>query len=215
MSHERSSIAMTTSPVATGSMSGGVGASFAMPSPSAAAVRRCERATAARNLKQLRHTPTNVDAAAFGIKTSEVKQVTRTFWSDRSSAGEVLIMGSTPKVASTTASLLVKLLEQRVSQQTAATPWSQLETKLAGETHVSRAQALEAFSLAIAKLPGVATPTEPRGSVSSGTIAVDWLIPYLKTLTAKQRGIVHRALPQLADAQRAHAAHEAVPYSAG
>lgn len=50
ISQELSSIAMTTGPAAKESACGGVAAILAMRSPSAAAVRRCERATAARNL---------------------------------------------------------------------------------------------------------------------------------------------------------------------
>ncbi len=54
--------------------------------------------------------------------------------------------------------------------------------------------ALQAFSLAIAPLPGVRVPAGPVGVIPDGSLAVGWLLPWIERLTRAQRAVVEHGL---------------------
>jgi hypothetical protein len=84
-------------------------------------------------------------------------------------------------------------------------PYAQLFAQVGPNGEVTKEMALEAFSLAIAPLPGVTVPSGPAPSVSEqkdGTFAVDWLMPYYDELTSDQQKAVDAALARAPDATK-------------
>ena len=76
-------------------------------------------------------------------------------------------------------------------------PYAQLFAEVGPNGEVTKETALEAFSLAIAPLPGVTVPTGAPSTVAEredGTFAVDWLRPYMHQLTPDQAAAVEAAL---------------------
>ena len=87
----------------------------------------------------------------------------------------------------------------------AQTPWTRLLDRVAAHGPVTPAEAAEAFSMAIAPLPGVKIPKGSPGPISSGTLAVRWLMRVLPRLPGAQRAAALRVLNPFANAT-AHAA---------
>ncbi len=82
-------------------------------------------------------------------------------------------------------------------------PYAQLFAQIGPNGEVTKQMALEAFSLAIAPLPGVSIPTGAPPTVAEradGTFAVHWIMQYLDQLTPDQRAVVDGALRPAADA---------------
>ena len=76
-------------------------------------------------------------------------------------------------------------------------PYAQLLAEIGPNGEVTKEMALEAFSLAIAPLPGVTVPTGAAPTDAEredGTFAVDWLLPYMNQLTPDQAAAVNAAL---------------------
>jgi hypothetical protein len=76
-------------------------------------------------------------------------------------------------------------------------PYDQLRAQIGPNGEVTKEMALEAFSLAIAPLPGVTVPTgAPANSAeqSDATFAVLWILPFLDQLTSDQRVVVDRVM---------------------
>ena len=76
-------------------------------------------------------------------------------------------------------------------------PYAQLFAQVGPDGEVTKETALEAFSLAIAPLPGVTVPTgapPTDAEREDGTFAVDWLRPYMNQLTPDQTAAVDAAL---------------------
>jgi hypothetical protein len=83
------------------------------------------------------------------------------------------------------------------------TKYGRLFAQIGEDGTVSKEIALQAFSMAIAPLPGVAIPDgDPPTALErmDGTFAIDWLMPYRDELTAEQRAAVDAALAPSADA---------------
>ena len=76
-------------------------------------------------------------------------------------------------------------------------PYAQLFAQVGPNGEVTKEMALEAFSLAIAPLPGVTVPTGPDPQPweqADGTFAIDWIQPYLDQITPEQKSAVDAAL---------------------
>ena len=72
-------------------------------------------------------------------------------------------------------------------------PYDQLRAQIGPNGEVTREMALEAFSLAIAPLPGVTVPTGAPPNPdqqADATFAIEWIIPYLDQLTPAQHAVV-------------------------
>lgn len=74
--------------------------------------------------------------------------------------------------------------------------------QVAPDGTVSTATALAAFSVAIAPLPGVASPPGPRSLVDSGSAAVHWTLAHWDDLSSDQRNAVRAALVGPVNANR-------------
>ena len=77
------------------------------------------------------------------------------------------------------------------------TSYGRLFSQVQPDGSVSKEVALQAFSTAIASLPGV--PAAPGGPPqdferADGTFAIDWLLPYIDQLTPEQRAVVDSVL---------------------
>ena len=76
-------------------------------------------------------------------------------------------------------------------------PYAQLFAQIGPNGEVTKEMALEAFSLAIAPLPGVTVPTgAPPNDAErmDGTFAVNWIRPYMDQLTPDQAAVVNAAI---------------------
>ena len=101
-----------------------------------------------------------------------------------------------------TASAGVYLVIGGGSAQPSASPgnlsaYGQLFAQVGPNGEVTKEMALEAFSLAIAPLPGVTVPTGAAANDEErmdGTFAVDWIRPYIDQLTPDQAAVVKAAL---------------------
>ena len=72
-------------------------------------------------------------------------------------------------------------------------PYDQLRAQIGPNGEVTKEMALEAFSLAIAPLPGVTVPTGAPANVdqqADATFAVMWIMRYLDQLTPEQHAVV-------------------------
>ena len=76
-------------------------------------------------------------------------------------------------------------------------PYAQLFAQVGPNGEVTKEMALEAFSLAIAPLPGVTLPAGPDPQPweqADGTFAIDWIQRYLDRITPEQKSAVDAAL---------------------
>ena len=76
-------------------------------------------------------------------------------------------------------------------------PYAQLFAQVGPNGEVTKEMALEAFSLAIAPLPGVTVPSGPDPQPyerADGTFAIDWIQPFLDQITPDQKSAVDAAL---------------------
>ena len=72
-------------------------------------------------------------------------------------------------------------------------PYDQIRAQIGPNGEVTKEMALEAFSLAIAPLPGVTVPTGAPPNLDEqgdATFAVLWILPYLDQLTPEQRAVI-------------------------
>ena len=74
------------------------------------------------------------------------------------------------------------------------TAWDEIVAKMGPNGEVSLEMALQAFSLAVAPLPGVELPKAPRARLKSGTPAVRWLLAHWSELTAEQQSVADAAM---------------------
>ncbi len=81
-----------------------------------------------------------------------------------------------------------------VADQATASAWQRVLDRIAPDGKVSFETALDAFSLAVGPLPGVAMPAGRRERIPSATGAIRWLGGYRDRLTDAQRAAVDRYL---------------------
>lgn len=80
------------------------------------------------------------------------------------------------------------------------TAWERVLSQIGPEGDVSLDTALQAFSLAIGLLPGVATPPGPAQQIPSGSGAIRWLMGHYDELTREQQAAVDAYLAPSPDA---------------
>ena len=86
-------------------------------------------------------------------------------------------------------------MRARVRRTLVQTPWDALLARVAARGgRPDAATALQAFSLAVAPLPGVRVPKGPRGSIPEGTLATSWVLANYGRLTPGARQAVDRVL---------------------
>jgi hypothetical protein len=125
-----------------------------------------------------------------------------------------LAMLATPKrrrlaVAAIVGLVAVLLLESflvvrpgKAPDEIPLTAWQRVLGQIGPDGDVSFETALDAFSLAVGPLPGVAMPAGPTEQIASGTGAIRWLQGYRSRLTDEQRAAVDRYLAPDPDAIR-------------
>jgi hypothetical protein len=74
------------------------------------------------------------------------------------------------------------------------TAWPQVLDGIADDGTVPKETALQAFSLAVAPIPGVEVPAGPPGPIFSGSGAIRWTLRYLDELPPDQQQVVRRFL---------------------
>ena len=134
-----------------------------------------------------------VDARALGVPASTLRNAQRTVWRDGPVVGELMTVGAAkgdPLLAS-----LQEKVRERVRRTVLQTPWDALLARVAARGgRPDAATALQAFSLAVAPLPGVRAPKGPRGSIPEGTLATSWVLANYGRLTPGARRAVDRVL---------------------
>ena len=87
-----------------------------------------------------------------------------------------------------------------------ATAWGNVLAQIRPNGTVSKRTAEQAFVAVYGPLSGVAPPPGRRTVIPSGTLAAEWIMSYLKTLTRRQQRVVERMLGVRAPGRGAHAA---------
>ncbi len=85
----------------------------------------------------------------------------------------------------------------RVAAALTKTAWDKVLDQVRPDGSVGASTALQAFSLAVAPLPGVRVPSGPAGPIPDGTLAIAWVLSTFDRLTPAQRAAVMQALDGL------------------
>ncbi len=107
----------------------------------------------------------------------------------RARAGVAAIVAAA--VALTGCSTIGKTAEERQPEQSA---WEKVLDGIGPDGQISKDTALKAFSLAVAPLPGVKTPSGGEITIRSGSAAVRWTLGHWSELTPEQQAVVKRAI---------------------
>jgi hypothetical protein len=75
--------------------------------------------------------------------------------------------------------------------------WQAVLDQVRPDGTVTAQTALQAFSVAIAPLPGVSVPPGEAGQIPSGTVALRWLVSHWKEISSQQRDAAAVAVPEL------------------
>jgi len=105
------------------------------------------------------------------------------------------------------------LRSRNAADPTGATAWESVLDHIAPDGEVSFEAALDAFSLAVGPLPGVAMPAGRRERIPSGTGPIRWLGGYRDRLTDAQRVAFDRYLAPDPGAIRVEPSGAAAPTS--
>lgn len=151
---------------------------------SPAAARRLARGFTARSAARWHRD----DAAAAGIRTFGGSAAV---WHDGALAGRVAVTGPPPASARLLARGAAAAITARLRAARSMTPWQRV-TKLQSDRGPTTKQALQAFSLAFAKVPGVTRPSGGIDRPTDGTVALQWALARLGSMTAAQRKVVLR-----------------------
>jgi hypothetical protein len=136
-----------------------------------------------------------LDAAAIGHSVRG-PGVAHVVWSAGTLVGQVSVLGAGragPGLARTAAAAA----RGRVAAALAKTAWVRVLDQVRPDGSVSVSTALQAFSLAIAPLPGVRVPAGPAGRIPDGTLAINWALSKLNRMTPAQRAAVEQVLARL------------------
>jgi hypothetical protein len=131
------------------------------------------------------------DARALGVKASALRNAQRIVWRDGPVVGQLVAVG-----ASKGDGLLARLediVRTRVRRTSSRSVWDGLLAR-AGGKNPGPATAQQAFSLAVAPLPGVRVPKGPRGSIPDGTLATSWVLANYGRLAPNRRHAVDKVL---------------------
>ena len=173
----------------------------AVPAPSPAQARAMATALRGRSPGRWRAD----DAAAAGVKRFSGAAIV---WSEGRLAGRVAVSGLPPARARTLAQEVVASIRARLLAQRRQTPWERVTTFTGGHGPSTK-QALQAFSLAFERVPGVQAPAGHVDRPGDGTLALQWALARLKTMTPAQRRVVLRWAGWLHGAPKATSAHAA------
>jgi hypothetical protein len=134
-----------------------------------------------------------VDARALGVRASAMRKAQRIAWRDGSVLGQLVVVGASRDDA--LVQRLQDVVRARVRRTLGQPAWDALMARVAA--HGGRADAstaVQAFSLAVARLPGVRVPTGPKGSIPEGTLAISWVLANYGRLTPGVRRAFDKAV---------------------
>jgi hypothetical protein len=134
-----------------------------------------------------------VDARALGVRASALRKAQRIAWREGPVVGQLVVVGAGTKDA------LVQRLEDivraRVRRALDQSAWDALLARVAARGgRADAATAVQAFSLAVAPLPGVRAPKGPKGSIPEGTLAISWVLANYGRLTPGVRQAFDKAV---------------------
>ena len=162
--------------------------SRAVVTRSPAAVARMLRRLSSARLARL-------DVAALG-HSSVGPGKAHAVWSAGSWVGQVSVLGA-GRVGAALARSAAAAVRARIQATLAKTAWDKVLDQVRPDGGVSVSTALQAFSLAIARLPGVRVPAGPVGPIPDGTLAINWVLSKFAQLSPAQRAAVTKALDGL------------------
>ena len=114
-------------------------------------------------------------------------------WSVGGVVGQVSVLGG-GKTGAAFARAAAARARARVTRALHETAWEKVLDQVRPDGSVSVETALQAFSLAIAPLPGVHVPAGPAGRIPDGTLAINWVLSKFDKLSKAQRAAVTQAL---------------------
>jgi hypothetical protein len=122
-------------------------------------------------------------------------------WNAGSLVGQISVLGTGRPGASLARAAAVSV-RVRVAAALAKTAWDKVLDQVRPDGRVTVSTALQAFSLAIAPLPGVRVPAGPA-RIPDGTLAINWVLAKFSRLTAAQQAAVTQAFNGLHGATQA------------
>ena len=134
-----------------------------------------------------------VDARALGVSAAALRKAQRIAWRDGPVVGQLVVVGAGKDDA------LVRRLQDvvrtRVRRTLDQSAWDALLARVAARGgRADASTAVQAFSLAVAPLPGVRVPKGPKGSIPEGTLAISWVLANYGRLTPGVRQAFDKAV---------------------
>ena len=162
------------------------------PRPRRARRRPRERGQA-RARRRLKPRANGVDARALGVSAAALRKAQRIAWRDGPVVGQLVVVGAGKDDA------LVRRLQDvvrtRVRRTLDQSAWDALLARVAARGgRADASTAVQAFSLAVAPLPGVRVPKGPKGSIPEGTLAISWVLANYGRLTPGVRQAFDKAV---------------------
>jgi hypothetical protein len=134
-----------------------------------------------------------VDARALGVRASALRKAQRIVWREGPVTGEIVAVGVAK--GDGLVGSLQDLVRARVRRTLGRSAWDALQGRVAGRGgRADAATAVQAFSLAVAPLPGVRVPKGPKGSIPEGTLAISWMLANYGRLTPGVRQAFDKAV---------------------
>jgi hypothetical protein len=134
-----------------------------------------------------------VDARALGVRASALRKAQRIAWRDGPVVGQLVVVGADQ--ADGLVGRLQDLVRRRVRSTLGQSAWEALLARVAARGgRADAATAVQAFSLAVAPLPGVRVPKGPKGSIPEGTLAISWVLANYGRLTPGVRQAFDKAV---------------------
>jgi hypothetical protein len=134
-----------------------------------------------------------VDARALGVRASALRRAHRIAWRDGPVVGQLVVVGAGKDDA--LVQRLRDVVRARVRRTLGQPAWDALMARVAARGgRADASTAVQAFSLAVARLPGVRVPRGPKGSIPEGTLAISWVLANYGRLTPGVRGAFDKAV---------------------
>ena len=134
-----------------------------------------------------------VDARALGVRASALRKAQRIVWRDGPVVGELVVVGAAK--GDSLVGRLQDLVRHRVRSTLGQSAWDALLARVAARGgRADASTAVQAFSLAVAPLPGVRVPRGPKGSIPEGTLAISWVLANYGRLTPGVRQAFDKAV---------------------
>jgi hypothetical protein len=136
-----------------------------------------------------------VDARALGVRASALRKAQRITWREGPVVGQLVVVGAGAGAKDAFVQRLEDIVRARVRRTLDQSAWDALLARVAGRSgRADAATAAQAFSLAVAPLPGVRVPKGPKGSIPEGTLAISWMLANYGRLTPGVRQAFDRAV---------------------